>query len=343
MAKPQKKSRKKVFLISLVIAAIVIATILVLLGENLAGMASALSSANYGLVAAAFGLYLLSILLWAGRWRISLSAVGYPRRVRDLYLVIFSGIFITNITPFTYAGGDPIARGYILNKTQKVPYSTGFATIIVELMLDLPIFLSFLMIGLLMSVYVVSASVMLLIMGIWLAGVVVMLAIFSRIFSKRAGSEKIKGFVMRIFRIFGRRTKKATISGGIDDLYTSGHAIIGRWRIATRVSSFSVILWILGITRLFIIFQALNYTQPIPIAMLMLAVTLPAIVGLLPILPGGLGTVDVTIFSVFVASGVDPVIAASVTLIERSITLVFGTAVGASVASYLGVKRWRKR
>lgn len=341
MAKPQKRSRKKILLISLAIVAVAIVTISVLFGENLAEMAAALSRANYLLVAAAFGLYLFSVLLWAGRWRVSLSAVGYPRRVRDLYLVIFSGVFFTNITPFTYAGGDPLARGYLLNRTQKVPYSIGFSTIMVELMLDLPIFLSFLMIGLLMSVYVTSASTMLLIVGVWLAAVVALLSLFSHIVSRKAGSERLKKLLTRVFRTFRRRTKKATIASGVDNFYAGAHAIIGRWRTAATVSTFSVILWILSMTRLFIIFQALNYTPAIPI--LMLAVTLPAIVGLLPLLPGGLGTVDATIFSVFVVSGVDPVIAASVTLIERSITLIFGTAVGASVASYLGVKAWRKR
>ncbi len=343
MAKPQRWSRKKKILVSLVILAIALVTILVLLRENLAGMALALSRANYVLVAAALGLYLFSVLLWATRWRVSLSALGYQRRVRDLYLVIFSGIFITNITPFTYAGGDPLARGYVLNKTQKVPYSMGFATIMVELMLDLPIFFSLLIIGLLMSVYATSTSVMLIIIGGWLAAVVVLLSAFSYILSRRVGLNRIKGLVTRALRIFRRQTKKSAIASSINDFYRGGHAILGRWRIAARVSSFSIILWILSITRLFIIFQALNYPEPVPIPMLMLAVTLPAIVGLLPLLPGGLGTVDATIAGVFLVF-IPPEYAAyalSATLIERSITLVFGTAVGASVASYLGVKVWR--
>lgn len=341
MAKPQRWSRKKKILVSLVILAIALVTILVLLRENLAGMALALSRANYMLVAMVFGLQLFNVLLWAARWRVSLSAVGYPRRVRDLYLVILCGIFVTNITPFTYAGGDPLARGYVLNKTQKVPYPTGFATIIVELMLDLPIFFSLLIIGLLMSVYTTSTSVMLIIIGVWLAAVVALLSAFSYILSHRVGASKIKGLVTRVFCIFRRQTKKSAVASSIDDFYRGGHAILGRWRIAALVSSFSIIIWIFGITRLFIIFQAFNYPPPIP--MLILAVTLPAIVGLLPLLPGGLGTVDATIVSVFLLFGVPIEIAVSVTLIERAVTLVFGTAVGASVASYLGVKAWRKR
>jgi hypothetical protein len=302
-------------------------------------MVSALGRANYGLVAVAFGLYMLSILFWAGRWRISLSAIGYRRRLRDLYLVIFGGIFITNITPFTYAGGDPLARGYLLNKTQRVPYSTGFATILVELMLDLPIFFTFLMIGLLLSIYATSIAIAIFLIGIWLVTVVTLLSIFSRIVSSKAGSERLKRFLTRVFRTFRRRTKRAKIAAGVDDFYAGAHAIIGRPRIAVLVGSFSIILWLFGMARLFFIFQAFNYSPPIP--MLLLAVTLPAIVGLLPLLPGGLGTVDVTIASVFLLFGVPLEIAGSVVLIERFIVLVFGTLVGAGIASYLGVRTWR--
>lgn len=340
MPKPQKRSRKRKLLISLVIVAIVILTALVLLRENLAGMVRALSRANYGLIATAIGLYMLSIMFWAARWRVSLSAVGYPRRLRDLYLVVFSGIFVTNITPFTYSGGDPLARGYLLKKTQDVPYSIGFATILAELMLDLLIFLSFLMTGLFMYVYATSSSAMMLVVGGWLAAVVALLAVYSHILRHKKGSERVKRLVARVVRTFRSRIKKATISTAIDDFYATAHAIVSRRKIAALVSTFSATLWIFGMVRLFIIFQAFNYTATLP--MLMLAVTLPAIVGLLPLLPAGIGTVDVTIVGIFLLFGVPIEIAVSVTLIERTITLLFGTAIGAIVASYLGVKAWRR-
>jgi hypothetical protein len=220
-----------------------------------------------------------------------------------------------------------------------VPYSTGFATILVELMLDLPIFFTFLMIGLLLSIYTTSIAIAIFLIGIWLVTVVTLLSIFSRIVSSKAGSERLKRFLTRVFRTFRRRTKRAKIAAGVDDFYAGAHAIIGRPRVAILVGSFSIILWLFGMTRLFFIFQAFNYSPPIP--MLLMAVTLPAVVGLLPLLPGGLGTVDVTIVSVFLLFGVPFGIAGSVVLIERFIVLVFGTAVGAGVASYLGVRTWR--
>ena len=89
---------------------------------------------------------------------------------------------------------------------------------------------------------------------------------------------------------------------------------------------------------MFLIFCALGYSPKLQ--MLLLAVTLPAIVGLVPFLPGGLGTVDATITSVFLFFGVPLEIAISATLIERAISLVFGTAVGTCALSYLGIRAW---
>lgn len=341
MVKPPISPSKKALVISLVIAGIIFLVLAAVARENLAGMVQALSKANYGLIMLAFGAYLVSILLLATRWRISLSAVGCQARLHDLYLVIFGGIFINNITPFTYAGGDPVARTYLLNKIQRVPYSSGFATIIGEFMLDIPIFLSFLVLGLLTSFYTTSTSTILIIIGVWVVVVISMLLVFSRVLSTRAAAGKIGRFVTHVLKALRRRISKTRIVSGIENFYAGTHSIVGRVKVASLVASFSAIIWIFGMIRLFLIFQAFPYPPP-PLPMLMLAVTLPAIVGLVPLLPGGLGTVDATIASVFIVFGVPADLAISVTLIERSITLVFGTAIGAGVLSYLGVKVWRK-
>lgn len=341
MVKLLARPSKKVLIISLVVIALVFLTLAMFARENLAGMVQALGRANYGLAALAFGIYLVCVLFWAVRWRISLSAVGYPASLRHLYLVILGGIFINNITPFTYAGGDPIARTYLLKKTTSIPYSGGFATAVGELILDLPIFFFLFMLGLFTSFYAIPAWMMLVIAGIWILLVVSLLLVVSRFLSRRIVAGKIGGFLTRVFKIFQKRVSKEKVRGGVESFYSGAHAIVGRLKIASLVASFSAILWIFGMIRLFIIFQALGYNPPF--AMLILAVTMPAIVGLVPLLPGGLGTVDATIFSVFLLFHVDPPIAMSATLIERSITLIFSTAVGACALSRLGVKRWKKK
>jgi len=73
----------------------------------------------------------------------------------------------------------------------------------------------------------------------------------------------------------------------------------------------------------------------------MLASTLPSIAGWVPLLPGGLGLVDATFVSVFTLFGFPLSIAIAATLIERAISYVFSTIVGAGALSYLGIKVWK--
>jgi hypothetical protein len=111
-------------------------------------------------------------------------------------------------------------------------------------------------------------------------------------------------------------------------------------RFAFPTASLSIMIWTIITARYLLIFLALGYQPPIP--MLLMTLTLPAIVGLVPILPAGLGTVDFTYLSIFTLFGVPQTIGLSAILIERMITFVLGIVVGAIALSYLGIKIWKK-
>ncbi|KUO40807.1 MAG: hypothetical protein AVW05_03265 [Hadesarchaea archaeon DG-33] len=72
---------------------------------------------------------------------------------------------------------------------------------------------------------------------------------------------------------------------------------------------------------MFVIFKALEYGYTPPLAMLVLATTLPWMAGLIPLLPAGIGTVDVAmilIFMKFMPPQLYPV-AAAAWAVERAI------------------------
>jgi uncharacterized protein (TIRG00374 family) len=71
---------------------------------------------------------------------------------------------------------------------------------------------------------------------------------------------------------------------------------------------------------------------------LLVASSAQIIVGLVPLLPGGLVLVEGSLISIFVLFGVPPNVAMAATLIERGIVFVLSSIVGAAVFSYLGVK-----
>ena len=340
MVEEVRLARRRALLLPLLIFVVILVAALLFLRENFPLMVQALGGANYGFVFLALFVYLLGLAFWAGRWHVTLSTVGYPVPTRSLYVVIFGGIFINNITPFTYAGGDPIARTYILRKTHDVPYSSGFSTILAEFILDIPLYFTLLMLGTLLAAQVLAIWYAPLVVGIWLAVMVIWVLIFTRMLSRTTASGRLAGFVARVGKIFRRRIDKAKLEESVRKFYSGSSLIIKNRKVVVFVIAITAALWILGMARLFLILHALDH--PPPLHMLLFAVTLPAIVGMVPLLPGGLGTVDMTITSVLYVFGAPLEIAMSATLIERAITLVFSTFVGAGALSYLGIKVWAR-
>jgi hypothetical protein len=341
MGKPVVKQIPKIcikrFLLIFLLVILVAALALFLLArENLYGILDALQRADYLLVLAALAIYVGSTIVWTLRWRVTLSAAGHKVRIRDLFLTIYGGMFINNVTPFTYSGGDPIGRSYLLSKTQKVPFASAFATIITEFVLDVPVYFSFITFGVTMALGLAPVLAVLVSIIIVVLLEIALLSIFSHATRNKFASKRVGGFVMRLIKRIRKGTKTRRITGGISRFYTDAQTIVSRRTIVVTVILFSVTLWTISVLRLFIIFQALGYTPSI--SMIILAATVPWIVGLLPLLPGGLGTVDAALVSIFMIFGAPFEIALSAALIERAISFVFSTIAGAGALSYLTFK-----
>jgi len=342
MAKHEVRINLRKTLISVAILVVIVLLALVLLArQNLSEILHTLQNANGLFVVLAVGVYVFSISLWATRWKIAISATSHNAGLWTLFLSVWGSVFVNNVTPFTYSGGDPFARTYLLKKLTRTPYSSGFAAITGEFLLDLPVFLSFMVAGLLLSFRWISTSIALLLLGIWFAVVTVVLPLSPRILRRRVAAGKISGFAHRIAKLFRMKTTKAKMVREVEHFYEGAcHILQGKKRVLSMVS-ISLTLWILIMIRFFLIFQALGYTPSIQ--MLMLAATLPQFVGLIPLLPGGLGTVDAAFFFIYTGFGVPTGLALSAILIERAITYVLGTLIGAGALSYLGISIWMKK
>ena len=331
---------RRILILGIFVALIVGGALFVFLRADLGNFLDALSKANYFFVLLAFGAYIFSTVNLAARWRISLSATGHSVGLHNLWLAVFGSIFINNLTPFTYSGGDPVARVYLLRKTQRVPYSSGSASVMSEYLLDLPVSISLLMAGILLyfSRTLLAKSV---VVTIWIAVLILLLTLIIYFFPKRTGAGWLGRSTMRILKAFRRPTSQRKVIGGVKRFYSSAQAITSRPKIALSIFFFAVVTWGLALTRLFFIFQALGFDPPLP--MLLLGITLPPMAGLIPLLPAGLGLVDATYVSIFVLLGAPLEIAILATLIERVIMLVFGTIIGASALSYLGIRVWARQ
>jgi uncharacterized protein (TIRG00374 family) len=333
--KPKINLRRSVIIAVLVIALMAVAGWL-LARENFYQMFEAIRSANRLLIVSAIAIYFLSVGLWAFRWQTALSFIHYRVSFTVRYLILCATIFLNNITPGARVGGDPFGRLYMLHKLENTSYSSAMASLIGDRALTPLIVISFLMAGLLLQFGKGSLDLAVILIVVWALAAFAVVFVPRLFFRKRIAVRGISGITNRVLGWFGKRGKIRETIRGIDAFYSSSYATLDKWKKISMIGGLTLLLGALDVFRYYIIFLALGYHPQLSI--LLVASSLPTIVGLIPFLPGGLVIVEGSLVSVFTAFGVPLNLALAATVIERGISFVLSTIVGGGVFSYLGVR-----
>jgi uncharacterized protein (TIRG00374 family) len=333
--RPKINLRKSVFLVVLAIVLMALAGWF-LARENIYQMLEAVRSANWSFIALAIAIYFLSVGIWAIRWRKALSFVNYRTSFGTCYLIICATIFLNNITPIVRFGGDPLGRIYMLHRLENTSYSSGMASVIGEYALTPLVIVSLLMAGLLLRFGKGSLQLTLIIIAVWVLAALGTVFIPRLFFKKRIAARGISSIINRVLGWFGKGRNVQETAEGIETFYSSSYATIDKWKKLFLIGSLTLLTSALEVFRLYSVFLALGYYPTF--SMLLIASSLPIIVGLIPFLPGGLVLVEGSLISIFALFGVPLDLALAATAIERGISFVLSTIVGAGVFSYLGVK-----
>lgn len=333
--KPKLNLRRVVFVVILAIVLMAIGGWL-LSRENFYEMLEVIRNANYLLIGSAIALYFINLALWAGRWQTALSFINCRIGFGSRYLIICATVFLNNISPGARVGGDPFGRIYMLRKLENMSYSTSMASLIGEFALTPLIVVSFLMVGLLLQFGKASLQLSLILMAAWVLAALGTVFIPRLFFKKRIAIKGISRVMGRVLGWFRKRNDVQATLGGIEAFYSSTYTIMDKWQKVLSIGGWTLLIAVSDILRLSAIFLALGYHPTL--STLLVASTLSIIVGLVPLLPGGLILVEGSLISVLALLGVPLDVAMAATLIERGITFVLSTIVGAGVFSYLGVK-----
>jgi uncharacterized protein (TIRG00374 family) len=312
----------------------------ILLREDLGKIYDAIISSDLRLVGIAVGLYFIEVLFWADQWRVALMAAGYNLSFRRSYVIAHSGMFFSNITPFSKSFGEPF-RAYLIKKIQKVPYSAGFATILAEGILTLPTFFGLLLAGMVLLIRLQSPPlwVSAVILGTISCLLIAFVPLAYTLIKRKAASGGIFRVIRWVYRRLGRKTSDKKIMDPIKRFYASTRIVLHDRKKALIISAIALLLNLVSMMRIWIILFA--FGQNASLAAPLLAVTIPLLAGGIPFLPGGLVLVEASMVGVFVACGIPFTIAVSATLVERSISYLLSTIVGAAATSYLGIKMWK--
>jgi hypothetical protein len=335
---PKIDLRRSLLVIAIVVGLIAL-TVWLLKPELFSQMLEAVRAANGLFLGLAIATYFLSVVLWTVRWRIAIRSIdgdSVSTSLSALFLIIFSAIFLNNVTPLLHAGGDPFGRVYLVRKLENVKYSTAIVASLGEHIFAPPIIISLLVAGLFLQFGedTLGPTGLLLVIG---ALVVSGLVVFPRFFiRKMIGVSTISRLVTRVARVLGRRIDAQQIAESVGTFYASAYVMMSQRREGLAIAGLTSLMLVLTIARFHMVFLALGHSPRIP--MLLLAASLPTILGFVPFLPGGLVIVEGSLISVFALFGVSLDIATAATLIERGISFALSSLVGAVVFVCLGLR-----
>jgi len=333
--KPKINLRRMVFLIVLAIVLMAIAGWL-LARANFYQMFEAIKSANGLLIAAAIAISFISVAAWAGRWQTALSFINCRVSFGMRYLILCATVFLNNITPGARVGGDPFGRAYMLHELENTSYSSALASIIGEFALVPLIVVSFLMAGLVLQYGKGSLQLTLILIAAWALAALGIIFLPRLFFKKRIAVRSVSSITNRVLGWFGKRRNIREAVKGIEAFYSSTYTIMDKRKKVLLMGGWSLFIGAFDVLQLYVIFLALGYYPTFSV--LLIASALPIIVGLIPLLPGGLIIVEGSLISVLALLGVPLPLAMAATVIERGISFALNTIVGAGVFSYLGVK-----
>jgi glycosyltransferase 2 family protein len=293
--------------------------------------------ANPKYVALAFLVQFAVYGLLTERWSITIHSVGIS--VKKLYLLpmLLVGLAINNITPSARGGGEPI-RAYMLGKYVNCNLETSFATVIADRGLDTFPFVVLAVITIIFAILYLNLSFLIisaLIISLVTLVIVFILVLYMSI--NQEMGERIIRWLVRILKRFSKKEHSKLESRALDAMngfQTSIRTLLKNRTVLLYGIPLSFLIWFMEILRVYLVFLAFNANvSPGVIAAVFVIATL---IGLIPLLPGGMGAVDGMMILFFSMAGVPPSVSAAATIVERLISFWMTSFLGIALLPYFG-------
>ncbi len=293
-------------------------------------------------------LEIVMTLMWAMRWRLILHVLDKAPKFKQLFLMLLASIFGNNVTPGA-AGGEPL-RAYLLDKFENVPFELGFASTTADRVFE---FFPFILISILTVYLLFTLNV-----GFWtsliISIVILVIIIFFALliyvgYEKEVATKVVISIAKRVYPIAKRFTSKDTSFSSIHDTlmkyvesFTTGFRGVLKDRKMFIVGVFiSFLMWGIDSLRFYFTFVAIGYHPPIlPVVIIY---TVAFVVSILPTIPGSLGIREGVMVALFLPVGISPDVVIAVSLLDRVVSYVIPTCMGAFATFYYGKKYNEKK
>ncbi|WP_458454259.1 UPF0104 family protein [Methanobrevibacter sp.] len=289
----------------------------------------ALKLANLYIVALAIAVQVFTYFMYSLRWQILVNQSKMDASIWELLPIILVGLAVNNITPSGRGGGEPV-RAYILSKEKNYHFEDSFATVVADRALDTFPFI-------VLAAITVIAMTLYFEMPVWLLAVMILavIAIIALLFviiymciNPNFGN-RIDGWIVALVRRFYKKNTvefENKIHEAIFGFQDTMKNLISNKQALYYTVPLSFFIWVLEIFRVYLVFLAFGANvSPIIIGEVFIVASL---VGMIPLLPGGLGAIDGLMILFYSSAGITSSISAAATVIERLISFWMATIVG---------------
>lgn len=298
---------------------------------------NAVKMANKWYIALAILIQLIIYGLWTLRWSININSVGIHVKKQHIFPMLMVGLAVNNLTPSARGGGEPI-RGYILSKYSNSSFEKSFATVIADRGLDTFPFMVLAVITIVAAVFYLNLptyAIYTLIIAVSVLVIVFCIALYMS-FNLEFG-RKVSLWLVKIIKRFSKKEHSKLEENALKAIHgfqKSMRTMVKDRNVMLYGVPISFLIWMLEITRVYIIFSAFN----VDVSLLVIAEVfiISSLIGFIPLLPGGLGAVDGLMIILFSAAGVPPSISAAATIVERLISFWMTSIIGVAMLPYFG-------
>ena len=289
----------------------------------------ALELSNLWFVLLAIVLQIFTYFLYTWRWSIINKTADMNLGIRKLIPMVLVSLAVNNITPSGRGGGEPV-RAYLLAKEGHYKFEDTFATVIADRALDtfpFVILAILTIIGIIISFSLDITLIAFLVICVGAITAAVILLLYVCI--NEAFGVKLTSWIIRIVRKFYKNFNEDTEKRIVDAVIAFQarmNALLREKDILYYALPLSFIIWIFEILRVYVVFLAFGANvSPVLIGEVFI---LASFVGMIPLLPGGLGAVDGIMILFYASAGITASISAAATVVERLISFWMTTFIG---------------
>ena len=303
----------------------IILVIILILWIGPSNILKALETADWWFILLAVFIHLVVIWIRSVRWGF---IIKQTTEFKNNFIVKTIGLFAGNFSPMRSAG--EVFTAVAGKKINKISLSEGLSAGLTERFFDLAIAGSLL---------IVSGLFLPKIRFIAIAGGVLSLTVMFVVYLVNWREGSGIWIYDKIHPIISKLPIRKEVLNNIYDRLT--HGLEGIINYANSFSSYknllfvlilSLLSWILECVRLYTVFYAFHVD--INFLAIVIIFLLANVVGVLSALPGGIGSIEISLTGLFVLFGVPSALAGSIALIDRLVSFWLVTALGIIFSAY---------